>query len=89
MAFNGNHEGLFRAAICESGTALSTTSKYLIYPHFYNIPHHRVVLEGFSSSIGLEDGGGQQEYDELIRNAGCEGKPDTLRCLRELDFNSF
>lgn len=34
MAFNGRDEGLFRAAICQSGTALANTSQYKItfYP---------------------------------------------------------
>lgn len=39
--------------------------------------------------VGFSDGGGQHEYDELIRNAGCEGRGDGLECLRELDFDSF
>ncbi|EGG03717.1 lipase [Melampsora larici-populina 98AG31] len=63
MAFNGNHEGLFRAAICESGTA--------------------APVETFA------EGGGQGDYNELARYAGCDGQSDTLQCLRDIDFNTF
>lgn len=28
----------------------------------------------------------QAIYDQVVANAGCQGKPDTLNCLREVDF---
>lgn len=63
MAFNGNHEGLFRAAICESGISSP--------------------IESFA------EGGGQKDYDTVVRNSGCQGRVDTLQCLRELDFDTL
>ena len=29
---------------------------------------------------------GQQDYDDLVREAGCAGTEDTLECLRQLPF---
>jgi acetylcholinesterase len=29
---------------------------------------------------------GQQDYDDLVREAGCAGAEDTLECLRQLPF---
>ncbi|EGG02518.1 lipase [Melampsora larici-populina 98AG31] len=60
---NGNHEGLFRAAICESGTASP--------------------IESFA------EGGGQKDYDTVVSRSGCQGTPNTLECLRQLDFDTL
>lgn len=31
----------------------------------------------------------QNVYDSVVRNAGCDGAPDTLACLRQADFQTF
>ena len=31
----------------------------------------------------------QQDYDDLVRGAGCAGATDTLECLRQLPFQKF
>jgi len=30
---------------------------------------------------------GQQDYDDLVRAAGCAGAEDTLECLRQVPFS--
>jgi carboxylesterase type B len=32
---------------------------------------------------------GQAVYDQVVREAGCAGSPDTLACLREVDYETF
>ena len=32
---------------------------------------------------------GQQDYDDLVRGAGCAGAEDTLECLRQLPFSTL
>ncbi|KFA70306.1 hypothetical protein S40285_01739 [Stachybotrys chlorohalonatus IBT 40285] len=32
---------------------------------------------------------GQEVYDTVVRNSGCEGSGDTLACLRELPYDTF
>ncbi|KAM4060686.1 carboxylesterase family protein [Hirsutella rhossiliensis] len=32
---------------------------------------------------------GQAVYDTVVREAGCEGSPDSLDCLRQLDYATF
>jgi acetylcholinesterase len=62
-AYDGENEGLFRAAILESGGSvgppLNGTDWY------------------------------QHLYDNLTAAVGCDGKPDTLQCLREVPFDKI
>ena len=58
---NGNNEGLFRAALMESGS-LS--------------PYGDVQ-------------GAQVFYDDLVRDVGCAGLPDTMECLRDAPFEKI
>jgi len=32
---------------------------------------------------------GQQDYDDLVRAAGCAGSEDTLECLRQVPFSAL
>jgi acetylcholinesterase len=32
---------------------------------------------------------GQHDYDDLVRETGCDGAEDTLECLRQLPFSTF
>lgn len=57
---HGNNEGLFRAAICESGSAFPVGT--------------------------LAEGAGQTTYDAILKDTGCEDTPDSLECLRTVDY---
>jgi len=32
---------------------------------------------------------GQAIYDQIVKNTGCSGSPDTLQCLREVDYDTL
>jgi hypothetical protein len=32
---------------------------------------------------------GQKHYDLLVKNAACDGSPDTLECLRNIPYDRF
>lgn len=55
--------------------------------------HHCLFFSGSSIEVlwrkELSEGGGQSEYDELVRNTGCAGREDSLQCLRQVDFDTF
>lgn len=91
MAKDGDHEGLFRAAISESGTPFSTGSQSLDILNSSRSPHHVYLsfFPVFFHMLGLADGSGQAVYDALVRDSGCTGTPDTLECLRSTDYQKL
>ncbi|KAH9824740.1 lipase [Melampsora americana] len=59
----GDHQGLFRAAICESGSAFPVET--------------------------LSSGAGQAIYDKIVNYTGCASSPNTLDCLRAVDYDTL
>lgn len=85
---NGDNEGLFRAAICESGSAFPVGSQSNLIARaspFQWYPYSSLSI----MFLALAEGAGQTTYDAILKDIGCADSSDTLACLRSVDFSTL
>ena len=79
----------------ESAGSISVFDQFALYDGNNTYNGHQLFHGGImdSGSITPADpvdcAKGQQVYDTVVQNAGCSDEPDTLECLRQLDYTTF
>jgi cholinesterase len=81
-AFDGNNDGLFRAAILQSGSALGPASEWS-----YSWSSHNAKLP--VNSISQLTTTYQPIYDNATITVGCSEANDTLACLRTVPYETL
>lgn len=85
----GSHPYSFYDSWGESAGAISVALHMLV---------NKGDQEGLFRGAVMQSGGpipvgdienGQQYYDALVENAGCDNSPDTLECLRSVPYAIF
>ncbi|CEL11052.1 Putative Acetylcholinesterase/Butyrylcholinesterase [Aspergillus calidoustus] len=79
----------------ESAGAISVFDQMLLYDGDNTYKGKKLFRGAIMNSGGIvpadpvDSAKGQAVYDAVVSEAGCSSAPDTLECLRDLDYDSF